>query len=44
VLVDSSHDAAAGWAQLHGAQIVGSGPKGKMPDRAAIGEEGRRQS
>ena len=43
-LVDSNHDAAAGWEQDHGVRIVGSGPKGKMQDREAIGMGDHRQS
>jgi hypothetical protein len=43
-LVDSTHDAAAGWEQVHGVRTVGSGPKGKMPDREAIATGDHRQS
>jgi len=43
-LVYSSHGAAAGWGRVHGAQIVGSGPKAKMQDREVVVEEGRRKS
>jgi hypothetical protein len=44
-LVDSTHGAAVGWEQeVHGARIVGSGPKGKMPDRGATGTGDHRQS
>jgi hypothetical protein len=43
-LVDSTHGAAAGWEQVHGARTVGSGPKGKMPDREAIATGDHRQS
>jgi len=45
--VGSSHGAVADLEQVHDAQIVGSGPKGKMPDREAVvadAEEGRRKS
>jgi hypothetical protein len=44
-LVDSTHGAAVGWEQeVHGVRIVGSGPKGKMPDREATGTGDHRQS
>ena len=43
-LVDSTHGAAAGWEQVHGVRTVGSGPKGKMPDRGAIATGDHRQS
>ncbi len=43
-LVDSTHGAAAGWEEVHGVRIVGSGPRGKTPDREAIGTGDHRQS
>jgi hypothetical protein len=43
-VVDSTHGAAADWEQAHGVRTVGSGPKGKMPDREAIATGDHRQS
>jgi hypothetical protein len=42
--VDSSHDVAAGWEQVHGVRTVGSGPKVKTPDREAIAKGDHMQS
>jgi hypothetical protein len=44
-VVDSSHDAEVDWQLAqHGVRTVGSDPKGKLPDRVAIGVGGHRKS
>jgi hypothetical protein len=42
--VDSSHGVGVGWEEVHGVRTVGSGPKGKTPDREAIGKGDHRQN